>query len=326
MKNLKFLISMCVVLFGLTLNSQTNRNVGMSETADALAITAKGTDLQNSIFIGHATTATTGFASATGNTALGVGALDAIKKGDNNVAIGFNAGTAMGGADGTTGQSNVFVGKNAGGAVGAGSYNVLIGAGSGEDNPSGSANLVGGTKNVLIGQNASVDLGAATNRIVIGQAAIAKDDNTATIGNTNLTDVYLGGNSDGYSANLRASSVYLENGDQISNANSGTIVFSGNITVSSDMRLKDNIKPLGDTMIDILKLDGKSYTRDGREEIGLLAQDVQLVYPELVSEDANGMLSVNYQALSAILINGIKDQEARLQKLEMLVKILLEDK
>ena len=50
------------------------------------------------------------------------------------------------------------------------------------------------------------------------------------------------------------------------------------------------------------------------------------MYPELVSEDANGMLSVNYQALSAVLINGIKDQEARLQKLEMLVKILLEDK
>ena len=326
MKNLKFLISICIILLGFTLNSQTNRNIGMSETDDALAITAKGTDLQNSIIIGHATTATTGFASATGNTALGVGALDAIKKGDNNVAIGFNAGTAMGGADGTTGQSNVFVGKNAGGAVGAGSYNVLLGAGSGEDNPAGSSNLVGGTKNVLIGQNASVDLGGAVNRIVIGQAAIGKDNNTATIGNGDLTDVYLGGNSDGYSANLRASSVYLLNGDQISNAASGTIVFSGNITVSSDMRLKDNIKPLGDTMIDILKLDGKSYTRDGREEIGLLAQDVQLVYPELVSEDANGMLSVNYQALSAILINGIKDQEARLQKLEMLVKILLEDK
>ena len=326
MKNLKFLILTCLILLGFSLNSQTNRNIGLSETADDLAITAKGTDLTNSIFIGHATTATTGFESATGNTALGVGALDGIKKGDNNVAIGFNAGGAMGGADATTGQSNVFVGKNAGGAVGAGSYNVLLGAGSGGSTVSGSSNLVGGTKNVLIGQNASVDLGAATNRIVIGQAAIGLDNNTATIGNTNLTDVYLGGNSDGYSASLRASSVYLAEGDQISNATSGTIVFSGNITVSSDMRLKDNIKPLGDTMIDILKLDGKSYTRDGRDEIGLLAQDVQLVYPELVSEDANGMLSVNYQALSAILINGIKDQEARLQKLEMLVKILLEDK
>ena len=87
MKNLKFLISICIILLGFTLNSQTNRNIGMSETADAFAITSKGTDLQNSIFIGHNSTATTGFASATGNTALGVGALDAIKKGDNNVAI-----------------------------------------------------------------------------------------------------------------------------------------------------------------------------------------------------------------------------------------------
>ena len=50
------------------------------------------------------------------------------------------------------------------------------------------------------------------------------------------------------------------------------------------------------------------------------------MYPELVVQDGNGMLAVNYQALSAILINGIKAQEARIQKLEMLVKILLEDK
>ena len=102
--------------------------------------------------------------------------------------------------------------------------------------------------------------------------------------------------------------------------------FAGNITVSSDMRLKDNIQSLGQTMVNILKLDAKSYIRDGRAEIGLIAQDVQLVYPELVSEDGNGMLAVNYQALSAILINGIKDQEARIQKLELLVKLLLEDK
>ena len=142
------------------MNSQTNRNIGMSETADDLAITAKGTDLNEFYFIGHASTATTGFESATGNTAFGVGALDGIKKGDNNVAIGFNAGGVMGGADATTGQSNVFVEKNAGGAVG-GSYNTIVGAGAGEDNPNGSSNLVGGTKNVLIGQNASVDLGAA---------------------------------------------------------------------------------------------------------------------------------------------------------------------
>ena len=71
----------------------------------------------------------------------------------------------------------------------------------------------------------------------------------------------------------------------------------------------------------------------GRKEIGLLAQDVELVYPELVSSDAKGMLSVNYQALSAILINGVKDQEARIAKqeerivkLEILVNLLLNGK
>ena len=68
------------------------------------------------------------------------------------------------------------------------------------------------------------------NRIVIGHVL---DNNTATIGNTDLTDVYLGG-TDGYSASLRASSVYLAEGDQISNASSVTmIVFSGNITVKA---------------------------------------------------------------------------------------------
>ena len=88
--------------------------------------------------------------------------------------------------------------------------------------------------------------------------------------------------------------------------------FAGNITVSSDMRLKDNIQSLGQTMVNILKLDAKSYTRDGRSEIGLIAQDVQLVYPELVSEDANEMLSVNYQGLVPVLINAIKEQEDKI--------------
>ena len=129
-----------------------------------------------------------------------------------------------------------------------------------------------------------------------------------------------------WNSNIYANALYLENSESITNATDGTVVVSGNLTVSSDMRLKDNIQPLGDTMVNILKLDGKSYTREGREEIGLIAQDVQSVYPELVVEDGNGMLAVNYQALSAILINGIKDQEARIQKLELLVKLLLEDK
>ena len=108
MKNLKFLISICIILLGFTLNSQTNRNIGMSETADALAITAKGTDLLNSIFIGHKHSSIW-FCFSNWKHCFRSRCLDAIVH--KNVAIGFNAGTAMGGADGTTGQSNVFVEK-----------------------------------------------------------------------------------------------------------------------------------------------------------------------------------------------------------------------
>ena len=111
---------------------------------------------------------------------------------------------------------------------------------------------------------------------------------------------------------------------------SGSLTLAGDLVTSSDKNLKSNIASLGPVLTKLISLNPKRYTMKNdaelKEKIGLLAQDVQLVYPELVSEDANGMLSVNYQALSAILINGIKDQEARLQKLEMLVKILLEDK
>jgi hypothetical protein len=43
---------------------------------------------------------------------------------------------------------------------------------------------------------------------------------------------------------------------------------------------------------------------------------VQKVFPELVSEDNNGMLAVNYQALVPVLINALKEQENNYNELE----------
>ena len=318
MKKLTYLFTLCSILFGLTIGAQTNNNIGISETNDGLAMTAN-TALVQTLIIGSNSVNAAGATDAKQNTGFGVGALDNLKQGDFNTALGYNAGTAVGGAGGS-GLANTLIGKAAGFAIGAGDYNVAVGAGT-------AAVVVGGDKNVFIGHNSKGDATNAQNRIGLGQATLVETDNTALIGNASITKVYFGGMGSGeYNSDLYANSLALENGETITNATDGTIVVSGNLTVSSDMRLKDNILPLGSTMTNILKLDGKSYTRDGREEIGLLAQDVQLVYPELVSEDANGMLSVNYQALSAILINGVKDQEARIQKLEILVKLLLENK
>jgi hypothetical protein len=67
--------------------------------------------------------------------------------------------------------------------------------------------------------------------------------------------------------------------------------------------------------------------KEQKVKIGLLAQEVQKVFPELVNEDKNGMLSLNYQGLIPILIKALKDQneiyltlENQLSAMEKLIK------
>ena len=324
MKKINFLMTICVILVGFTLNSQ---NVGISEESASWSLTTN-TNLDDTIILGADTFTAGATTTAKQNVGLGILTLDALKNGDNNTAVGFKAGTALAGAAGgsvlggssDSGSGNTLIGRAAGYLMTTAEFNTVVG------NQAGGI-TVGGDYNTFIGSGAKGSIANNQGRIGIGQGVEVTTDLTAVIGKSTVTKVYFGGmGTDEYNATLYADGINLANDATITNANSGTIVVSSNLTVSSDMRLKDNIQPLGDTMVNILKLDGKSYTRDGREEIGLIAQDVQSVYPELVVEDGNGMLAVNYQALSAILINGIKDQEARIQKLELLVKLLLEDK
>ena len=101
----------------------------------------------------------------------------------------------------------------------------------------------------------------------------------------------------------------------------GTTVIAGDLTVNSDKRLKSNIVSLGSTLSKLMQLDGKSYNMYGdnsKKKIGLLAQNVQEVFPELVKTgtDALGTLSVNYQGLIPILINSIKELQAEVLELK----------
>jgi hypothetical protein len=94
---------------------------------------------------------------------------------------------------------------------------------------------------------------------------------------------------------------------------SGSLTVAGDVILSSDARLKSNL-------ISLMQLDAKRYTmkadKEQKQKIGLLAQEVQKVFPELVSEDKNGMLAVNYQALVPVLINALKEQEGNYNELE----------
>jgi hypothetical protein len=109
---------------------------------------------------------------------------------------------------------------------------------------------------------------------------------------------------------------------------SNDLTVSGDVVVSSDARLKSNIVSLGSTLSRLLLIDGKSYTmiKDGKQKIGVLAQEIKEVFPELVSEDDNEMLAVNYQGLVPVLINALKEQDDKISRLENLVEKLIADK
>ena len=99
----------------------------------------------------------------------------------------------------------------------------------------------------------------------------------------------------------------------------GDATLAGNLNINSDARLKANIVSLGSTLSKLLQIDGKSYTmkkdESEKQKIGLLAQDIEKVFPELVSE-SHGVKSVNYQGLVPVLINALKEQDAMMKEQE----------
>jgi hypothetical protein len=64
-----------------------------------------------------------------------------------------------------------------------------------------------------------------------------------------------------------------------------------------------------------------------KQKIGVLAQDIEKVFPELVSE-SKGVKSVNYQGLVPVLINALKEQDSKMKeqesRIERLEKLLLD--
>ena len=97
---------------------------------------------------------------------------------------------------------------------------------------------------------------------------------------------------------------------------SNDLTVSGDVVISSDARLKSNIVSLGSTLPKLLQIDGKSYEMKGKQKIGVLAQEIKEVFPELVSEDDKEMLAVNYQGLVPVLINALKEQQSEIDRLK----------
>jgi len=98
----------------------------------------------------------------------------------------------------------------------------------------------------------------------------------------------------------------------------GAATFNDNVTAFSDERLKNNIETLEHGLAKVEQLRGVTYTRDGRENIGVIAQEVEKILPEIVltADDEMGTKSVDYSRLTAVLIEAVKDLSERVKELE----------
>ena len=108
---------------------------------------------------------------------------------------------------------------------------------------------------------------------------------------------------------------------QLANASTGVyaVVMAESFNCASDARLKNNIVNLDGALDKLDNIRGVYHHWNNEAQpnraIGVIAQEVQAVYPELVIEGGNGFLSVDYPKLTAVLLQSIKELKAMVLEL-----------
>ena len=242
------------------------------------------------------------------NSAVGFGAMGSNIAGTNNSAVGFQSllyfntsnNTAVGYS---AAQGSSTVANNTGSQLTAVGFQSLL------NNTSGFANVaVGyqagdvittGSRNTIIGKGSDPSAAAGNDQTVVGEGLTGKGDDTAFIGGTN--------------------GAYNEKN-----------VITWEIT--SDQRIKKNIVSNALGLEVISQIDVRNFEYRTAEEItdlpasaainqsgvqlGVIAQELQAVLPECVTENSTGVLSVNTDQLIWYLVNSVKQLSAKVAELE----------
>ena len=93
-------------------------------------------------------------------------------------------------------------------------------------------------------------------------------------------------------------------------------VTAPNFNATSDARLKVNVTPLVDALATVLALQGVSYLKGGKPEIGMIAQDVEQRVPQVVGVNAEGYLTLAYGNMVALLVEAVKELAAQVAELK----------
>ena len=281
---------------------------------------------------------------ATGDSTVSLGK-ENWAEGASTIAIGYK-NHAAGGGSVALGQENVAWGttnftsgyQNVAGDTSAGVGTGGSATAMGKYNTASADASMALNRGTMATNQATTSMGLGTIADNVGMVAVGVN-NAAGIGDTAEQYYYVDGQYTG--ANPGVAFVVGNGdingsnglrGDNPSNAfivnYDGSATLAGDLTVNSDARLKSNIVSLGNTISKLLLIDGKSYTmksNDAIKKIGLLAQEVQEVFPELVKQsgDEEGTLSVNYQGMIPVLINAIKEQQKQIDEIKKQTKIII---
>jgi hypothetical protein len=106
---------------------------------------------------------------------------------------------------------------------------------------------------------------------------------------------------------------------------SGNLTMAGNITAYSDSRLKENVEVIENALSKVQAMRGVTFTRndvENKEErhAGVIAQEVEVVFPEVVSENNEGIKNVAYGNMVGLLIEAIKELKDEVNELKRQVK------
>ena len=103
----------------------------------------------------------------------------------------------------------------------------------------------------------------------------------------------------------------------------GSVEATGDITAyfSSDERLKDNVTPIIGALDKINQIGGYEFDWNNNSEhsghdVGVIAQEIEKVLPEVVVDRDNGYKAVRYEKIVALLIEAIKQQQLQIDELK----------
>jgi len=102
------------------------------------------------------------------------------------------------------------------------------------------------------------------------------------------------------------------------NINCTGIITATDFNSSSDLNLKKNVNKIDNPLDKITQINGVTFEwkSDDRKALGVIAQEVETVFPELISLSQQGYLSLNYNGLIAVLIESIKELKKEVEELK----------